>query len=104
MQVVPTFADVKFTVHRDVHGEDAEDVDRIPDAKRDLRRTSHPSRVAMQTELSDTLVAVNDSKHGAATSCVRRVTILGYVHNPTTCGRTTILGFALAAWLAQRRQ
>ena len=40
----------------------------------------------------------------APTSSMRRVTIHGYVQNPTTCDRIEDLGFALEEWLAKKRQ
>ena len=61
--------DDRFIANSDVCGEDADDVDRIPDMEGKLRhfsmRTSHPSRVAMHIELFETVGTVRDSKHCA---------------------------------------
>ena len=59
----------------------------------------------MQVGLFVTVVTVRDSKHGADfTQCIRSNFNPWYVQNPTTCDRFEDRRFALADWLAKKRQ
>ena len=92
--------------------EDAGDVCRIPEFERKLRPfyayfTSFTSgdahRVVRHSGGSQGLEAWRRlHSEYSPTSSMSRVTILGVVRNPTTCGRIEFLGFALEDWLAKK--
>ena len=114
MKVFQTFGDDRFTDYSDVYSEDADDVDRIPELDRKLRffgayvptfTSADAHRVVRNSSDSQGLEAWRRLRNEYdPTKSMKRVTLLGYVQNPTTCDRIEDLGIALEDCLAKKPQ
>ena len=97
-----------------MYGEDADDVDRIPELERKMRNL-HARFTTISSGDANSVVRNSGDSQGLDAwrrrhnecnpiSSMTRVTIFGNGQTPTNCYRMEALGFALEDWLAKKRR